>query len=107
MSRKKTDAVEMVPFNHKEFDFYMRERKEAMLVEDLQAELGMNDGEWASVQEAARDAHLDVRSYCRLMVLCAAGLGGVTEHAERAIAASFDVDKAPGIKVTVKSRNRR
>jgi hypothetical protein len=35
---------------------------------------------------------MPVRDYCRLMVMAAAGMGGVTEHLERAIGASWDAE---------------
>jgi hypothetical protein len=38
---------------------------------------------------AAKDAHMQLRQYIRLMLLCAAGFGGVMEHAERAVSASL------------------
>jgi len=55
--------------------------------------LGITSKLWRQVRDAARDSHMPVRDYCRLMVLAAAGMGGVTEHLERAIAASWDADK--------------
>jgi hypothetical protein len=53
--------------------------------------LSLDVQEWAAVIDAAQDAHMDVLSYCRLMILAAAGHGGVTEHLERAIDASAKV----------------
>lgn len=40
------------------------------------------------VEGVFADAHLDPIAWCRLMVLAAAGMGGIVEHADRAIAAS-------------------
>ena len=54
----------------------------------LRIALGMSPREWKVVQWAAKDCHLDVHTYCRIMVLCASGQGGVYEHCDRAIAAS-------------------
>ncbi len=64
--------------------------------------LGLESAEWSAVREAAHDAHLPVKDYCRLMVLAAAGMGGVTEHLERAIAASAVVDQTPGLLITAR-----
>ena len=58
----------------------------ALLVEALE----LNDAEWQAVIDAAEDAHLTPKAYCRIMVLAAAGMGGIVEHLERAIAASGD-----------------
>lgn len=68
--------------------------------EMLRRGLGFNRGQWRSIKRAADDAYMPVRDYMRLMLLCAAGHGGVIEHAERAVAASFDADKT-GAKVKV------
>lgn len=56
----------------------------------LRCALGIGPSEWRSVRRAAADAQLTTRAYCRLMRLCAAGHGGVIEHMERAVAASFE-----------------
>ena len=61
----------------------------------------LNDAEWRCVREAAKDAHMKTGDYARLMVLCAAGIGGVLEHLERASRASIVVDKR-GVLVEVK-----
>jgi len=53
----------------------------------------VTESERRAIVDAARDAHMEVTDYARLMVLAAAGMGGVTEHLERAIDASADVDK--------------
>lgn len=58
----------------------------------LRTALGIRLKEWRIVREAARDAHMPARDYCRLMVMAAAGMGGVTEHLERAIDASADAE---------------
>lgn len=58
----------------------------------LRTALGIGTKLWPSVIEAAADCHMDVRDYCRLMVLVAAGHGGVIEHAERAAKASWDAE---------------
>lgn len=79
-----------------------------MTAESLRKELVMSRAEWRCVMDAARDAHMHPIAYCRLMVLAAAGMGGVKEHIERAIDASFEVDEAPGIKATcVNARQHR
>jgi len=57
----------------------------------LRKELGISVRDWRVVRDAAKDAHLPVEQYCRLMVLAASGMGGVTEHLERAIEASCKV----------------
>lgn len=49
--------------------------------------------EVAILRDAAKDAHMELRDYCRLMLLAAAGMGGVTEHLERAIDASWKAEK--------------
>lgn len=59
----------------------------------LRIELGISRTQWPAVVEAAEDAALPVRDYCRLMVLVAAGHGGVIEHAERAVDGSWDVSR--------------
>lgn len=59
----------------------------------LQLYLGLSKSEQRAVVDAANDAHLPVRDYCRLMVLAAAGMGGVVEHLERAIAESVVVER--------------
>jgi hypothetical protein len=64
--------------------------------------LGFDSSEWDGIRDAARDAHMEPREYCRLMVLAAAGFGGAAEHLDRAINASFDIDKRPELKLTVK-----
>lgn len=60
----------------------------------LRAELGLTRQQWLSVQEAARDCHLGLRAYVRLMLLCAAGHGGVIEHAIRAVYTSWKAEKS-------------
>lgn len=41
-----------------------------MIAQDtLRRALSLNDSEWSIVVAAARDAHVHVREYCRLMVL--------------------------------------
>lgn len=55
--------------------------------------LDVDAGEFAAVADAARDAHLTVSDYARLMVLAAAGMGGVLEHLNRAVDASIAVDE--------------
>lgn len=59
----------------------------------LRMSLGITSKLWRQVRDAARDSHMNVRDYCRMMVLAAAGMGGVIEHLERAIGASLDADK--------------
>jgi hypothetical protein len=56
----------------------------------LRRELGLDREQWRTVKIAADDAAMTLRPYIRLMLLCAAGHGGVIEHAERAVAASFE-----------------
>lgn len=73
----------------------------------LRVALGIDNDLWSIVQEAARDAHMETRDYCRLMVLAASGQGGVTEHLERAIAASGEVDDRPCVKVAVRGKAER
>lgn len=58
------------------------------------AALGINAKDWAVVRDAARDAHMQPREYCRLMVLAAAGMGGVIEHLARASDASLEADQS-------------
>lgn len=58
----------------------------------LRLSLGITLKEWRVVRDAAKDAHMHVRTYCRLMVLAAAGMGGAKEHLERAIGASLGAD---------------
>lgn len=64
----------------------------------LRVSLGITLKEWRVVRDAAKDAHMHVRTYCRLMVMAAAGMGGVTEHLERAIQASWDAEKEGEVK---------
>jgi hypothetical protein len=78
-------------------------RDAALLCEALE----LNDPEWQAIIDAAEDAHLTPRAYCRLMVLAAAGMGGVLEHLERAIGASFDADRRPGIRVRIEAKQKR
>ena len=61
--------------------------------EALRVGLGVTIAEWGCVLNAAKDAHMDPLVYCKAMVLCAAGMGGVLEHLERASEASALVDK--------------
>jgi hypothetical protein len=62
----------------------------------LRAELGFTRAQWQSLRAAAEDASLPLRDYCRLMLLCAAGHGGVLEHAERVIDAGGTYSPALG-----------
>lgn len=55
----------------------------------LRAIFMLKPAEWRALNDAAKDAHLSVVEYCRLMVLAAAGMGGVIEHLGRANDASF------------------
>ena len=55
-------------------------------------EFEVDGPELDAIREAAKDAHMDVADYCRLMVLAAAGMGGVLEHLNRAVDASVEVD---------------
>jgi hypothetical protein len=50
--------------------------------------------ELRAIKDAANDAHLNVEEYMRLMVLAAAGMGGVLEHLARAVDASSEVDRS-------------
>jgi hypothetical protein len=59
----------------------------------LRKSLGITVKEWRVVRDAAKDAHMHVRTYCRLMVMAAAGMGGVIEHLERAFDASWKAQK--------------
>ena len=59
---------------------------------DLQLAIGLNSDQWRSLKVAAYDAAMEVRPYIRIMLLCAAGHGGVVEHAERAVAASWEAE---------------
>jgi hypothetical protein len=70
----------------------MRQRNPNPTLTDagLARELGLTRVQWGSIKMAATDASLPTRDYCRLMLLCAAGHGGVVEHAERAIAADLE-----------------
>lgn len=69
----------------------MTRRNDGMLHDtSLRAELGFTRQQWRSLKAAAADASMPLREYMRLMLLCAAGHGGVLEHAERAVAASWD-----------------
>lgn len=61
--------------------------------EMLRRGLGLNRGQWRSLKDAASDASMNLREYMRQMLLCAAGQGGVIEHAERAVDASWKADK--------------
>jgi hypothetical protein len=70
--------------------------------ENLRRQLGISGAEWPQVIAAAEDACMPVREYCRLMVLVAAGHGGVVDSIERVSDASFHADQSPGLKVTVK-----
>jgi hypothetical protein len=62
----------------------------------------LTDAELECVMDAARDAHMGTSEYARLMVLAAAGMGGVIEHLERVAEASFRVDQT-GTAVEVES----
>ena len=59
----------------------------------LRNELGISKRDWVIVREAARDAHMPTREWCRQMVLAAAGMGGVIECLERAVDASWKADR--------------
>lgn len=59
---------------------------------ELRLALGLTRREWRPVQVAAKDCHLDVRTYCRIMILCASGQGGIAEHIERVAGASADAE---------------
>jgi hypothetical protein len=69
----------------------------------LRMQLGVTVREFQGIKCAAEDARLPVRQYVRLMVLAAAGFGGVTEHLERAIGGSFEADKT-GTTIRVRRR---
>ena len=56
----------------------------------LRRELGLDREQWRALGIASDDAAMELRPYIRLMLLCVAGHGGVIEHAERAVAASFE-----------------
>jgi hypothetical protein len=58
----------------------------------LRTELGFTRPQWQSLRTAAADASMELLPYIRLMLLCAAGHGGVIEHAERAVAASWNAE---------------
>jgi hypothetical protein len=63
---------------------------------DVVRALDLGTHETVAVMDAADDCHMNPRDYCRLMVLVAAGMGGVAEHIERAIVASGEAeDLAP------------
>lgn len=62
------------------------------VIPDVHALVTFSRAEMDIVVEAARDAHLNPPEYMRLMVLAAAGMGGVTEHLERAIEASWKAE---------------
>jgi hypothetical protein len=70
--------------------------------ENLRRQLGISGAEWPQVIAAAEDACMPVREYCRLMILCAAGHGGVIESINRVSDASFHVDQSPGLRISVK-----
>lgn len=55
----------------------------------MQLEFSRDESE--ALQEAAYDCHMDVEHYARMMLLVAAGMGGILEHAYRAAGASFDL----------------
>ena len=55
-------------------------------------EFEVDGPELDAIREAAKDAHMEVAEYARLMVLAAAGMGGVLEHLNRAVDASVEVD---------------
>jgi hypothetical protein len=59
----------------------------------IQNALGLNPLEVQALREAARDAHLPFEMYCRVMLLAAAGFGGVVEHLDRVVDASYKVDR--------------
>lgn len=54
--------------------------------------LGLSGKEWRVIRDAAQDAHMNVFEYARLMLLAAAGMGGVIEHLERVSDASARVE---------------
>lgn len=70
----------------------MRNRKPDPTITNsaLRRGLGLTGIQWHTLKLAADDAAMELRPYIRLMLLCAAGHGGVIEHAERAVAASFE-----------------
>lgn len=82
-------------------------RKTGRDVQHTALAFGLSRDEWRAVRDAAADAHMRPTEYCRLMVLAAAGMGGVAEHLERAFSASFDVDARPGIKVLVERSSKQ
>lgn len=72
----------------------MKQRKPNPWLSDAQFRdvLGLTSKQWKSLKAAAEDASMPLHDYIRLMLLCAAGHGGVIDHAERAVAASFDAE---------------
>jgi hypothetical protein len=62
----------------------------------------ITESERRAINDAARDAHMEVADYARLMVLAAAGMGGVLEHVERAVRASSIVDQRGGLEISVR-----
>jgi hypothetical protein len=61
-------------------------------LDELRADLGFSRKQWMSLRGAAADASMELRAYIRLMLLAAAGHGGVIEHANRAADASWDAE---------------
>lgn len=59
---------------------------------ELRLALGFTASEWYAVQVAAKDCHLDVQTWCRIMLLCSSGQGAVIECCEQAVAASVDAE---------------
>jgi hypothetical protein len=76
----------------------VRQRKPNTWLSDgqLRDVLGLTTPQWRSLKAAAEDASMPLHDYIRLMLLVAAGHGGVLDHVERAINGSWDVDNNGG-----------
>jgi hypothetical protein len=67
----------------------------------------VNLDEFLAVCDAAADCHMDVSEYARMMLLVAAGMGGILEHACRAGAASFKLAEATAKPARKKGKAKR
>lgn len=68
-------------------------RRARKQLSQLRSGLGFNASEFKILAVAARDCHLGVVEYSRLMLLAAAGMGGSREHLDRVIDASIAEDR--------------
>lgn len=81
-------------------------KRKRRLPRDLAALLKLDPAERRCVEDAAEDTHMTPADYCRVMVLAAAGMGGINDHLDRVIDASIRAEDENGWKAQLARQGR-